>query len=468
MLGFARRDSITRSTRWLPALLISGLLGTTSSAWSDLAQPGPFAPGIRQVTVTRPNGSTFTATLHYPATSAGTNAPFDASEAPCPGITFGHGFLQPVTQYASTLSHLATHGFLVIASQSEGGLFPNHANFASDLRSCLTWLETQNASPTSEFFGAVNTAAFGASGHSMGGGASILATKDDPRIKALAPTAAADTSPSSIAAMNFVSVPVRLMVGSQDTIVPPGGTAGPMYANAKGPRQLHSIVGGFHCGFTDASFAFCDSGAITRAQQLEITRRELTRFFLLHLRGEQGLWSEVWGPGGPAPAQITVTRDPKLNLSLTPSAVVVAPNASTIVAVTATNTGHAATAVSIAVEPTPGWSATPAESTTAILAPGESTTVPIEVQPGPAAASGELLLSARREIDSATRAFAWLAVELSALSADLDGNGVVNGADLAILLGAWGPCRTAPCPADLNGDGVIDGTDLAILLGEWS
>jgi len=49
--------------------------------------------------------------------------------------------------------------------------------------------------------------------------------------------------------------------------------------------------------------------------------------------------------------------------------------------------------------------------------------------------------------------------------ADLDGDGIVGAADLAILLGSWGPCEG--CPADLDGDGVVDAVDLAILLGSW-
>jgi hypothetical protein len=49
-------------------------------------------------------------------------------------------------------------------------------------------------------------------------------------------------------------------------------------------------------------------------------------------------------------------------------------------------------------------------------------------------------------------------------SADLNGDGVVNGADLAILLGNWGRAGIG----DLNGDGIVDGADLAILLGAWS
>src|SRR5262245_27252591 len=47
---------------------------------------------------------------------------------------------------------------------------------------------------------------------------------------------------------------------------------------------------------------------------------------------------------------------------------------------------------------------------------------------------------------------------------DFDGNGVVDGVDVAILTAIFGPCPPGvACPADLNGDQVIDGADLAIL-----
>jgi hypothetical protein len=51
---------------------------------------------------------------------------------------------------------------------------------------------------------------------------------------------------------------------------------------------------------------------------------------------------------------------------------------------------------------------------------------------------------------------------------DLNGDGIVDGSDLAALLGAWGACPGLPCPADLNGDGTVDGSDLAALLGQWT
>ncbi len=49
------------------------------------------------------------------------------------------------------------------------------------------------------------------------------------------------------------------------------------------------------------------------------------------------------------------------------------------------------------------------------------------------------------------------------LVGDLDGDGVVNGADLGLLLAAWGSPG-----ADLDGDGTTDGADLGLLLSNWT
>lgn len=55
---------------------------------------------------------------------------------------------------------------------------------------------------------------------------------------------------------------------------------------------------------------------------------------------------------------------------------------------------------------------------------------------------------------------------VSGVVGDLNGDGHVNGADLGLLLGSWGPC-SACCPGDLTGDGVVNGADLGALLGNW-
>jgi hypothetical protein len=49
-------------------------------------------------------------------------------------------------------------------------------------------------------------------------------------------------------------------------------------------------------------------------------------------------------------------------------------------------------------------------------------------------------------------------------SADINGDGVVNAADLGTLLAAWGS-SLASC--DLDGNGIVNGVDLAILLTNW-
>ncbi len=50
---------------------------------------------------------------------------------------------------------------------------------------------------------------------------------------------------------------------------------------------------------------------------------------------------------------------------------------------------------------------------------------------------------------------------------DLDGDGVVGAGDIALLLGAWGPCPPGCCVGDLSpsgGDGIVDAADLGEVL----
>lgn len=54
----------------------------------------------------------------------------------------------------------------------------------------------------------------------------------------------------------------------------------------------------------------------------------------------------------------------------------------------------------------------------------------------------------------------------STTEGDANGDGVVNGADVTAILGAWGPCEG--CAADLNDDGVVDGGDVTVVLGNWT
>ena len=50
--------------------------------------------------------------------------------------------------------------------------------------------------------------------------------------------------------------------------------------------------------------------------------------------------------------------------------------------------------------------------------------------------------------------------------ADVNGDGVVGGADLTALLASWGDAGGGTS-ADLDGDGTVGGADLAIMLAAW-
>ena len=143
----------------------------------------------------------------------------------------------------------------------------------------------------------------------MGGGASILAAAADSRIRAVANLAAADTNPSAVTAMESVFVPVSLIAGSDDSIVPVGSHGQLMYNNGFATKQLAIIQGGYHCGFMDSNILFCDSGSISRAEQLAITRHLLTAFFELHLKDDYTVWGWIWGPAMQNDSRWTVQLD---------------------------------------------------------------------------------------------------------------------------------------------------------------
>jgi len=59
-----------------------------------------------------------------------------------------------------------------------------------------------------------------------------------------------------------------------------------------------------------------------------------------------------------------------------------------------------------------------------------------------------------------------VAVFTAGCPADLDGDGAVGAADLALVLGAWGN-GGKDLPEDLTGDGMVDAADLTTLLSLW-
>lgn len=470
MIGTVADSEVARGRDFMAVLRSAALflaVLASPAARADLSEPGPHGAGWMGVSVPRPGGGNFNAVLFYPATTSGQGATYDGSSAPYPGITFGHGWITAVTRYQSTLEHLATWGYFVIASESYGGLFPDHSAFADDLRWCLTYLENQHANPGSWLYQQVDTANFGASGHSMGGGASILATQRDARIRALANMAAAETNPSAIAAIAAVFVPVCLIAGDEDSIAPPASHTTPMYDNAQAPRRLPLLDGGWHCGFLDSSFFGCDSGSLPRATQLALTRGLLTGFFNLYLKSDQAVWRQVWGPELYSEPLINNTRlDPGIVLDPNQAGAHGFGGQAVQVEFLLTNSGPLPTSYTLLVEDNT-WPTTPTPARTALLSPGESTgvSVTVEIDAGPGTGADTALLSARSDLDGGTRAYATLTTARR-LRGDLNGDGVVDGADFTALadcltgpgIGILGGCNDA----DLDLDADVDLADFAV------
>ena len=53
--------------------------------------------------------------------------------------------------------------------------------------------------------------------------------------------------------------------------------------------------------------------------------------------------------------------------------------------------------------------------------------------------------------------------------ADFNCDGIIDGADLGVMLLNWGPCPDggSRCQGDINNDGFVDGGDLGLLLVHW-
>ncbi|MEH0818668.1 MULTISPECIES: alpha/beta hydrolase family protein [unclassified Micromonospora] len=293
----------TAITLVLPApVTTAAVAAPTTASVADPANPGGYAAGYVDTTVSAA-GRSFSARIYYPATAAGSGQPVAAGRFPA--VAFGHGFFQSVSKYYSTLGHLASWGFIVLAPTSQGGLSPSHSAFADDLNAALTWAVAQDTTAGSRFAGHVRTDKLGLSGHSMGGGASILAAARNPKVGAVANLAAAETNPSAKAAAATLAIPVRLIAGDRDTIAGVADHQRPIYAAKPPTKQLRIIKGGFHCGFMDGSSLFCDSGGISRAAQLPISKRLLTEWFLLYLTGDTSYDNAVWGAPAQTDPQVT-------------------------------------------------------------------------------------------------------------------------------------------------------------------
>ncbi len=125
-----------------------------------------------------------------------------------PVITWGNGTGTTPSIYRVLLTHLASHGFVVIASNSPNVAQGNPPPMVAG----VTWVLQQNADPTSVMYQRIDTTHVGATGHSQGGFATTTAGTDS-HILTIAPIAGATATKN-------LHGPALLLCGGMDTTVP--------------------------------------------------------------------------------------------------------------------------------------------------------------------------------------------------------------------------------------------------------
>jgi pimeloyl-ACP methyl ester carboxylesterase len=233
--------------------------------------------------------------VYYPSLTAGEEVP--VAPGLFPVLSFGHGFVMDVGSYTNFSDILVPEGYIFVLSNTETGLSPSHQDFGLDLSFILHAFELENNDPGSLFFGTIS-GTNAVMGHSMGGGASMLAAGSDTIVKAVVNFAAANTTPSAISAATGILVPALLYSGSEDCVAPPDQHQQPMYDSlASSCKTWIDITGGGHCYFANNNF-LCTFGENTCGPNLTITREEqqdITFDFLLpwldyFLKGTQDKW----------------------------------------------------------------------------------------------------------------------------------------------------------------------------------
>lgn len=208
-----------------------------------------------------------------------------------PVVGLSHGWLQPAARYADTMRYLASWGLVVVAPDTQRGPIPSHGAMAQDL---LLSLRQVAGSRLAGGRVRPNGDRLGVLGHSIGGGAAVLAAAAEKSVGAVVTVTAAATRPSAVEAATRVHVPGLHLVGAEDDIAADDGRA--IAAAWAGPAQLRTVKDASHLGLAEGSdwtSKITGSGDEKKTQQ--VTRLLATAFLLRHLTDGEQLADELEG-----------------------------------------------------------------------------------------------------------------------------------------------------------------------------
>jgi dienelactone hydrolase len=234
---------------------------------------GPFRPA-------RVDGEIQTSTktystpvrYYYPGTTVGWDATPDTTEAPYMTIVWFPGFGGPYDSYQDMADFLTSWGAVVMTVGVNWSDWPR-SGYIEDMEDFLDHLETLNVTPGSKLYGMVDKEAFGVSGHSSGGGLSLVDGAMVDRIKAVQSFAAAISSNAVDGIAQYWDKPLLLQVGEHDS----GYIAGSRRAYEKigYPNSLVEIRGADHMGPWEMHL--------------------FSSFYLYHLAGKNEYWTFLYG-----------------------------------------------------------------------------------------------------------------------------------------------------------------------------
>lgn len=197
----------------------AAVLGLTMSGVS-LASSG----GGDAYEATGPNATTsgslgYTCTVFRPRTLSSNH----------PIIIWGNGTTASPSSYSQGLNHWASHGFVVVAANT------SNAGTGQEMIDCLNRIISQNSSYGSTYYGRLNTGKVGISGHSQGGGGTIMAGQD-PRTTVTAPMQPYTIGLGHNSSSQYRQVGRMLLLsGGSDTIAAPSLNQAPVYSRANVP-----------------------------------------------------------------------------------------------------------------------------------------------------------------------------------------------------------------------------------------
>lgn len=259
--------------------------GTITVTFNDAARTGGFGSGGGP-------GRQIQTEIYYPATTAGSNVAVASGSFPV--VVIGHGFVMDWNSYDNIYSALSKRGYIVALPRTEGGISPSHSDFGLDIalvgNKVLQLNITNTLAPI--FVGKVDQK-LALAGHSMGGGSSFLAAKNNPSITCLFNFAAAQTNPASSQAAKQVTVPTLIIGGQADCVAPAATNQDKMWDSTAALKKYEIIIKNLtHCDFGNGSNFNCTFGqnasncpnTVSNATALKLYMNFVNPFLDFHLK----------------------------------------------------------------------------------------------------------------------------------------------------------------------------------------